>query len=424
MTFAIHTFGCKVNIYESEYVTNLLLEHGYKMVEWDSSEDADIYIINTCTVTNEADKKDRKLIHSTRNNHESSILIVMGCYSQLNPDDIDADIIIGNKYKSELIMLIDMYLKEHKKIVKVNDISKINFEDMFINKFMTHTRAFVKIQDGCNAFCAYCAIPYARGGLRSKDFDSAISEVTNLVNNGYKEIVLTGIHTGRYGIEKHTNLESLLRELVKIKGLLRIRLSSIEVNEITDGIIDLIKNNDKMAKHLHIPLQSGSNMILKQMNRLYDKETFINKIDYIRKEIPDISITTDLILGFPGETDELFNETMDTLKRIRFTKIHTFPYSKRSGTKAATMANQVDGNIKKCRVKEVICLSDEFEKDFYKQKIGKIYDGIIETRKDGKKIVITSNYIPVLVDTDKDNNVVVKVKITDVYQDNVIGNIM
>ena len=424
MTFAIHTFGCKVNIYESEYVTNLLLEHGYKMVEWDSSEDADIYIINTCTVTNEADKKDRKLIHSTRNNHESSILIVMGCYSQLNPDDIDADIIIGNKYKSELIMLLDMYLREHKKIVKVNDISKINFEDMFINKFMTHTRAFVKIQDGCNAFCAYCAIPYARGGLRSKDFDSAISEVTNLVNNGYKEIVLTGIHTGRYGIEKHTNLESLLRELVKIKGLLRIRLSSIEVNEITDGIIDLIKNNDKMAKHLHIPLQSGSNMILKQMNRLYDKETFINKIDYIRKEIPDISITTDLILGFPGETDELFNETMDTLKRIRFTKIHTFPYSKRSGTKAATMANQVDGNIKKCRVKEVICLSDEFERDFYKQKIGKIYDGIIETRKDGKKIVITSNYIPVLVDTDKDNNVVVKVKITDVYQDNVIGNIM
>lgn len=424
MTFAIHTFGCKVNIYESEYVTNLLLEHGYKMVEWDSSEDADIYIINTCTVTNEADKKDRKLIHSTRNNHESSILIVMGCYSQLNPDDIDADIIIGNKYKSELIMLLDMYLKEHKKIVKVNDISKIDFEDMFINKFMTHTRAFVKIQDGCNAFCAYCAIPYARGGLRSKDFDSAISEVTNLVNNGYKEIVLTGIHTGRYGIEKHTNLESLLRELVKIKGLLRIRLSSIEINEITDGIIDLIKNNDKMAKHLHIPLQSGSNMILKQMNRLYDKETFINKIDYIRKEIPNISITTDLILGFPGETDELFNETMDTLKRIRFTKIHTFPYSKRSGTKAATMANQVDGNIKKCRVNEVICLSDEFEKDFYKQKIGKIYDGIIETRKDGKKIVITSNYIPVLVDTDKDNNVVVKVKITDVYQDNVIGNIM
>ena len=424
MTFAIHTFGCKVNIYESEYVTNLLLEHGYKMVEWDSSEDADIYIINTCTVTNEADKKDRKLIHSTRNNHESSILIVMGCYSQLNPDDIDADIIIGNKYKSELIMLLDMYLKEHKKIVKVNDISKIDFEDMFINKFMTHTRAFVKIQDGCNAFCAYCAIPYARGGLRSKDFDSAISEVTNLVNNGYKEIVLTGIHTGRYGIEKHTNLESLLRELVKIKGLLRIRLSSIEINEITDGIIDLIKNNDKMAKHLHIPLQSGSNMILKQMNRLYDKETFIKKIDYIRKEIPDISITTDLILGFPGETDELFNETMDTLKRIRFTKIHTFPYSKRTGTKAATMANQVDGNIKKCRVKKVICLSDEFERDFYKQKIGKIYDGIIETRKDGKKIVITSNYIPVLVDTDKDNNVVVKVKITDVYQDNVIGNIM
>lgn len=424
MTFAIHTFGCKVNIYESEYVTNLLLNNGYKMQDFDSEEEADIYIINTCTVTNEADKKDRKLIHTTRTNHESSILIVMGCYSQLNPNDIDADIIIGNKHKSAIVNLIEEYLTDHHKIIKVNDITKIPFEDMYINRFLTHTRAFVKIQDGCNAYCAYCAIPYARGGIRSKDFDKVIDEVTNLVNNGYKEIVLTGIHTGRYGIDKHTNLETLLKELVKINGIFRIRLSSIEVNEITDGIIDLIKNNDIMAKHLHIPLQSGSDTILKSMNRLYDTKTFINKVNYIRKEIPDISITTDLILGFPGETDELFKETIDTLNKIKFTKIHTFPYSKRSGTKAASMPNQVDGNIKKCRVKEVIALSDKYELDFYKQKIGNTYDGIIETRKDGKKIVITSNYIPVEVTTKLENNTKVNVKINKVNNIEIKGEII
>ncbi len=424
MTFAIHTFGCKVNIYESEYVTNLMQANGYQMLDFDSTNNADVYIINTCTVTNEADKKDRKLIHTTRNNHKDSILIVMGCYSQLNPNDIDADIVIGNKYKSEIISLIDEFKASHQKIIKVDNITKTDFEDMYINRFVTHTRAFVKIQDGCNAFCAYCAIPYARGGIRSKDFDKVISEVTHLVNNGYKEIVLTGIHTGRYGIEKHTNLETLLKELVKIPNIFRIRLSSIEINEITDGIIELIKNSDIMAKHLHIPLQSGSDTILKSMNRLYDKNTFINKIDNIRKEIPDISITTDLILGFPGETDELYNETLTTLKKINFTKIHTFPYSKRSGTKAASMPNQIDGNIKKCRVKEVIGLSDQSEIAFYKQKIGNSYDGIVETRKDGSKVAITTNYIPVVLNTDLDNNEKVTFKITEVNDYEVKGEII
>ncbi len=424
MTFAIHTFGCKVNIYESEYVTNLMQENHYQMIPFDSEEVADVYIINTCTVTNEADKKDRKLIHTARKNHPHSILVVMGCYSQLNPSKIDADIVIGNKYKSQIIELIKEYQNSKQKIIKVDNITKTDFEDMYINRFVTHTRAFVKIQDGCNAFCAYCTIPYARGGIRSKDFDKVISEVTTLVNNGYHEIVLTGIHTGRYGVEKHTNLETLLRELVKIPNIFRIRLSSIEINEITDGIIDLIKNNDIMAKHLHIPLQSGSNEILKKMNRLYNKETFIERIYYIRKEIPDISITTDLILGFPDETEANFKETLGTLNKIKFTKIHTFPYSKRDGTKAASMPNQIDGNTKKCRVKEVINISDKSELAFYKQKIGNIYDGIIETRKDGKKIVITTNYIPVEVVTDLSNNEKVKVKITKIENNKVKGDII
>ena len=421
MTFAIHTFGCKVNIYESEYVINLMQANEYKKVDFD--DEADIYIINTCSVTNEADKKDRKLIHTTRNNHKDKILVVMGCFSQLNPDVIDADIVLGNKHKSNIVELIKEFQTNKTKIVKVEDISDTNFEDMYINRFVEHTRAFVKIQDGCNAFCAYCTIPYARGNLRSKNFNKVISEVTELVNNGYKEIVLTGIHTGRYGKEQNTNLENLLRELVKIEGLLRIRLSSIEINEITDGIIDLIKNNPIMAKHLHIPMQSGSNEILVSMNRKYKKEYFIERVAHIRKEIPDISITTDLIVGFPGETEELFKETIDTLNIIKFTKIHTFPYSKRNGTVAATMPNQVDGKIKKCRVKEVLALSNKYEESFYKSKIGATYDGLIETRKDGKKIVITTNYIPVEVTTDLSNNEIVNLTIDEVNGLRVLGKI-
>lgn len=422
MKFAIHTFGCKVNIYESEYIINLMQNNGYTLVNF--NEEADIYIINTCTVTNEADKKDRKLIHTTRNNHKDSLLIVMGCYSQLNPQSIDADIILGNKHKSKIIELIKKYNQTKEKIILIEDISKTTFEDMYINRFIEHTRGFVKIQDGCNAFCSYCTIPYARGGLRSKDFNTVVKEVTNLVNNGYQEIVLTGIHTGRYGIEKNTNLEKLLKELVQIPNIFRIRLSSIEINEITDGIIELIKENKVMAKHLHIPLQSGSNTILKNMNRLYDIDFFQKRIEYIRKEISDISITTDLIVGFPGETDKLFKETINTLNKIKFTKIHTFPYSKRNGTKAAKMNDHIDGITKKCRVREIINLSDKYELEYYKQNINKIYDGIIETRKDNKKIVITSNYIPVEIDTNLDNNTRVNIQIISSSKDKIVGKML
>ena len=422
MKFAIHTFGCKVNIYESEYIINLMLDNGYKLVDF--NEEADIYIINTCTVTNEADKKDRKLINSTRNNHKDSILIVMGCYSQLNKDNINADIVLGNKHKSKIIELIEEYKETKEKIILVEDITETNFEDMYINRFINHTRAFVKIQDGCNAFCSYCTIPYARGGLRSKDFDTVIKEVKTLVDNGYKEIVLTGIHTGRYGIEKNTNLETLLKELVKIKDIFRIRLSSIEINEITDGIIELIKNNKVMAKHLHIPIQSGSNEILKNMNRLYDINFFLKRINHIKKEIPDVSITTDLIVGFPGETEELFKETIDTLNKIKFTKIHTFPYSKRNGTKAASIDNQIDGITKKCRVREVLSLSNQYELEYYQKNINKEFDGIIETRKDNKKIVVTSNYIPVEIESNLENNTKVNIKITNISNSKIIGKII
>lgn len=424
MTFSIHTFGCKVNIYESEYLINIMQNAGYQYQELNNQNISDIYIVNTCTVTNEADKKDRKMINHLRTNYPNAILIVCGCYSQLNPNKINADIVIGNKYKSLIPELINEYLKNKKQIIKVEDISETNFEDMYINRFINHTRAFVKIQDGCNAFCAYCTIPYARGGLRSKNFQTVINEVTELVSNGYGEIILTGIHTGRYGLEQHTSLERLLTELVKIPGLFRIRLSSIEINEITNGIIKLIKETPIMAKHLHIPLQSGSDTILSSMNRQYNMEYFHKRIAYIREEIPSISITTDLIVGFPSEKDELFQETIVNLNKLKFTKIHTFPYSKRDGTVAATMKNQIPNDIKKCRVHEVLHLSNTFETAYYQKCLNQEYDGIIETRKDNKKIVITSNYIPVEVITDLPNNSQVKIKITKVDNLKITGEII
>ena len=422
MKVGIYSLGCKVNIYESEYVTNLLKDNNYTIVDFD--EVADIYIINTCSVTNESDKKSRKMINRAKRNNKDAIIIVMGCYSQVSPEEIEADIILGNKDKSKIVEIIEEYkrTKESKKII--HDLTKVEFEKMEITKFENHTRAFVKIQDGCNAFCSYCIIPYARGRVRSKNPSDVISEVTKLVEDGYKEIVLTGIHTGRYGIDINTTLEDLLEQLIKIPSIFRIRLSSIEINEITPKIIKLIKESNVMAKHLHIPLQSGSNKILKLMNRRYNKEEFISMVNNL-KEIDDISLTTDLIVGFPGETEEEFNETIETLGIIGFTKIHTFPYSKRKGTPAASMDNQVEPEIKKERVRSVLELSNISELEFYKKNIGKEYDGVVEVHQDGEIIVHTSNFIPVVInDNDLNNNDIVKVKITEIKNSKVYGKVV
>ena len=420
MRVAVYSLGCKVNIYESEYVINLLKNHDYQIVDFDDV--ADIYIINTCSVTNESDKKSRKIINQAKRKNKDAIVVVMGCYSQIRSEEVEADIVIGNKDKSHILDIISEYLTNHKQIKRVYDLSNQEFEDMTITNFENHTRAFVKIQDGCNAYCSYCVIPYTRGGLRSKKMDKVIEEVSLLVKNGYKEIVLTGIHTGRYGIDINTNLETLLDELVKIEGLYRIRLSSIEINELTPHIIELISTNDKIAKHLHIPIQSGSDKILKSMNRRYNKEEFINKINELKK-IKDISLTTDLIVGFPGEGEEEFQETMDTLKEIGFTKIHTFPYSRRNGTPASTMSNQVEESIKKKRVREVINLSNNLENTYYNKFIDRVLDGLVEARRD-EKFVLTSNYISVIVNDDVQNNEIVNVMITKVDNDKVYGKIV
>ena len=421
MKVGICSLGCKVNIYESELVTNILKNNNYTVVDFEDK--ADIYIINTCSVTNESDKKSRKMINRAKKNNPAAIIIVMGCYSQVNAEDIDVDIVLGNKDKSKIVEIIEEYIKTKQKKKIIYDLTKVDFEKMEITNFDSHTRAFVKIQDGCNAFCSYCIIPYVRGRVRSKDPEDVIKEVTTLVEKGYKEIVLTGIHTGRYGTDINTTLEELLNKLVNIPNIYRIRLSSIEINEITPGIKELLKENKVMAKHLHIPLQSGSNKILKLMNRRYNKEEFLSMVDNL-KDIPDISLTTDLIVGFPNEGEEEFNETIDTLKKIGFTKIHTFPYSKRKGTPAAIMDNQVSPEEKKKRVHRILDLSNKYEHNFYESKIGKIYDGVVEIHSNGTTIVHTSNFIPVIINDIVEEGTIVDVKIEKVENLKVYGRIV
>lgn len=422
MKAAIHTLGCKVNIYESEYIINILKENGYQIVDFDSK--ADIYIINTCTVTNTSDKKSEKMIKRARKQNKDAIIIAMGCHAQIKGDNIDADIIIGNKDKSKIISLIEEYQENKNKIKRIYNLDNVSFEDMYISSFNSHTRAFVKIQDGCDAFCSYCIIPYARGPIRSKDPKTVIKEITSLVENGYKEIILTGIHTGKYGKDINYTFEQLLKDIIKIKNLYRIRISSIEINELTDPILDLIKDNKIIAKHLHIPLQSGSDKILKLMDRKYDLKFYKDRIEKIRKMIKDVSITTDLIVGFPNEDEKDMEDTLKFIKEIKFTKIHTFPYSKREGTKAASMENQIDETIKRKRVKTVLELSDQLEQDFYQSKLNKTEEVIIEQTKDGKSYGYTSNYIKVEIDSPLKPNEVISVKINKVNNKKVTGKII
>ena len=393
MKFYISTLGCKVNTYESNYIHDELINNGYEAAS--DINDADICIVNTCTVTNTSDNKSLKVIRQIRRNNPNAILVVMGCMIQVYKDieSIDADIIIGNKYKNKIVELIYEFKNDHKKIIRINDINNTEFEPMVLNNFL-HTRAFVKIEDGCENFCSYCIIPFARGPVRSKNKDLVLDEIKTLISKGHAEIVLTGIHTGHYGSDlDNYNFANLLSEIVKIDGLKRLRISSIEITEITDEVMDIIKNNDVIVDHMHIPLQSGSNAVLKLMNRKYDKEYFIDKINKLRAIRPDVSITTDIIVGFPGETDELFKETIDTVNTIKFSKIHVFPFSLRSGTKACELPNHIDQVTKKNRVKELIDISTNLEIEYAKKFIGKKVTYIPETYKDGYLYGHTGNYL-------------------------------
>jgi len=415
MKVVVETLGCKVNAYESELIKEMFLNNKDEII--DDKALADVIVINTCTVTNQADSKGRKLIRQARRDNENAILIVCGCMTQNHEDiDIDADIILGNKDKSKILDLIDEFKKNKKQIRLFYDLRNVSFEDMKITHFEHKTRGFVKIQDGCNNFCSYCIIPFVRGNIRSKNIDVAYDEIKCLVDNGYQEIVLTGIHTGSYGVGENFDLVDLIRKISTLDGLKRIRISSIEITELNDKFMEEFKNNLKICSHLHVPIQSGSDHVLKNMNRKYDIAYFKEKTNLIKSLREDVNLTTDLIVGFPEETDEDFNTTKQNLIDIGFSKIHTFPYSIRRGTKASMM-KQVNDTVKKNRTHEILELSDRLENAYYQKYIGKIVTVLVEDNYSG----FTSNYIKVHFDEFQENNTFVDCLITEVDGINVKG---
>lgn len=392
MTFYINTLGCKVNTYESSVMADLLKDAGY--TEIDNIEEANVIIINTCSVTNTADNKSLKTIRNAYKKNPNAIIVVAGCMPQNKKDifdDMNVSIVFGNVGKSNVVKYIEEYRKTNKKIIDIKDVMHTDFESMKLNNF-DRTRAFVKIEDGCNNYCTYCIIPYTRGNVRSKEPRDVINEVNDLVKMGHKEVVLTGIHTGHYGFSNY-KFSDLLNDLVKTDGLERLRISSIEMNEITPEVLNVFKNSDVLVDHLHIPLQSGSDNILKKMNRKYNKREFIDKINEIRSIRPNISITTDVIVGFPGETEEDFNEMVETIKKVNFSKLHVFPYSNRKGTPADTMKNQIDGKTKKERVSKLISLSHILEENYMNNYLNKEVVFIPEVYKEGFLIGHTGNYL-------------------------------
>lgn len=411
-TVGIYTLGCKVNTYESEYIIDKLKKAGYEIKDF--NEKCNVYIINTCTVTNSSDSKSKKIIRSAIKQNKDACIIAMGCFIAANPDfkEDGLDIIIGNKDKSKIVEILDEYFIKKEQIDKTYSERLTEFEDMFITNFPGRTRAFVKIQDGCDNFCSYCIIPYVRGKCRSKEMNKVLEEITTLTNNGYKEVVLTGIHTGNYGKDLDTSFASLLKEIVKINKLERLRISSIEITELTDEVLDIIKNEKVIVDHLHIPLQAGSDEILKRMNRKYDLEFFFNKIEKIRNIRKDIAISTDVIVGFPGETDEMFEKTKETCRKLKFSKIHVFPYSERKNTASAKMDGKLDNSIKKQRARELIEVSRELEKEYMQKYIGKEVEVLIEESGDISS-GHTSNYLNVRINKKLNHNEIVKVKITD-----------
>lgn len=394
MKFNIITLGCKVNSYESNFMKEALVKNGFSFCNL--SEKCDILILNTCTVTDTSDKKSLKEVRRLKRENPNAILVVCGCSVQNDKtkyDNLGINILMGNINKSNIVSIIEKYLDDKTPVEYVAKTRDLPFENMEVD-ISDHTRAYIKIEDGCDNFCSYCIIPFVRGKKRSKDFSLVLREVQHLANNGYKEIVLTGIDTGGYE-SNGKDLTDLIHEMSKINGIERIRQSSIEITQINEKFINELKNNNKICDHIHIPLQSGSDSILKLMNRKYDLKYFFDKIDMIRSVRPDISITTDVIVGFPGETEEMFLETMETCKKINFSKIHAFPYSERKGTKASMMDGKVPESVKHERVKKLLELSDSLEKSYYDKFKGKNKDVLIEEVNESGSKGHTSNYLMV-----------------------------
>ena len=400
---AFYTLGCRVNHYETEAMTEKFLREGYEITDFENF--ADVYVINTCSVTNMSDKKSRQIIGRARRKNPEAVIAAVGCYSQVSPEEVSkiegVDIVLGTRNKGDIVYYVNKAKDEHKMQIEVNEVLRNKqFEDLNIEEYQDKTRAFLKIQDGCNRFCAYCLIPYTRGATCSKDPEKVLSEIKKLNDHGFKEIILSGIHTASYGVDLDGDitLVTLLEEIEKLDGIERVRIGSIEPSFFTDEVIQKMKNMKKLCPQFHLSLQSGCDETLKRMNRRYTAEEYEKAVNKIRENIKDAYITTDVIVGFPGETSEEFEKTFEFLKKIRLTKTHIFKYSQRKGTKAEKMPDQIDGTIKEQRSKKLIELNDKNESEFSKSLVGREMDVLVEQEVNGKPGIFegyTRNYVKV-----------------------------
>ena len=423
---AFVSLGCKVNQYETNAMSQEFIKAGYEVVEF--TDIADIYIVNTCTVTNVADRKSRQMLRRVKEINPEAVLVATGCYVQVGKEEIekieDIDLIIGNNEKKDIVEIIDNYCNERNAII-TDVMHQKEYVEFGTTTYTEKTRAVVKIQDGCDRFCSYCIIPYARGRVRSRKLSNVVAEVEQIVDKGIQEIVITGIHIASYG--KDFNFEitliDLLEELNKVKGLKRIRLGSIEPTIITEEFVNRLAKLDKICDHFHLSLQSGCDETLKRMNRRYTCEEFENGTKLLRKAFPKAALTTDVIVGFPGETDEEFDKTYDFLKRIAFYKMHVFKYSQRKGTKAAVMPNQVDGTVKDERSKVLLKLSDENEEKYNSEYVGETVEVLFE-EKDGEFYKgHTTNYIEVFAKGENLENIICNVNISESFCNHLVGSV-
>lgn len=422
---ALHNLGCKVNAYETEAMQQMLEAAGYEIVPF--NEPADVYVVNTCSVTNMADRKSRQMLHKAKKNNPDSIVVATGCYVQTSEqealEDLSVDIVIGNNRKHELVSLIEEFAKDN--VFDINH-EKQEFEELFVSQTAEHTRAFIKVQDGCNQFCSYCIIPYARGRVRSRKLENVIDEVMRLASNGYKEVVLTGIHLSSYGVdfEDKTDLLALIQAVNRVDGIERIRLGSLEPKIVTEEFASALSQMPKVCPHFHLSLQSGCDATLKRMNRRYTAEEYENGCQLLRKYFEHPAITTDVIVGFPGESDEEFEITKQFLKKIHFYEMHIFKYSKRKGTRAAVMQDQVAEQIKTGRSAELISLGNEMSDEFRMYYTGKIKDVLFEEKVEinGKSYYTgyTKEYVKVAKESEETlENQIIEGKITGRLTDDI-----
>ena len=427
---ALHNLGCKVNAYETEAMQHLLAEAGYEIVPF--TQKADVYVINTCSVTNMADRKSRQMLHKAKKNNPDSIVVAAGCYVQTSEkevlNDLSVDIVIGNDRKHDLVRLLEEYSLDsvNDTVDDIND-GKHDFEELFIDQTKEHTRAFIKVQDGCNQFCSYCIIPYARGRVRSRRFENVIAEVERLAANGFKEVVLTGIHLSSYGVdfEEATGLLELIQAVNAVKGIERIRLGSLEPKIVTEHFASELSKLDKICPHFHLSLQSGCDATLKRMNRKYTTKEYEKGCELLRKYFVHPAITTDVIVGFPGETEEEFEQTKAYLEHIHFYEMHIFKYSKRKGTRAAVMPDQIDEQIKAARSEKLIALGHDMSKEFRKFYIGKNEEVLFEEKAvigDKEYFVgYTKEYVKVAKETDENlENQIVSGRISGMLTDEIL----